>query len=292
MITRQKVSDKLFSSLWVIGVRAVDRDGFHLFEQSGWREVSGEYDEAFADLTSQVVTPLLEVARVRQGMRLLDVATGPGYVAAEASQRGAQVFGVDFSTAMVVLARKRFPSIEYCEGDAEDLPFASASFDGVTMNFGLLHLSRPERALAEAHRVLRPEGRVGFTVWCKPEEAVGFGIVLDAVQRHGRMDIPLPSGPPFFRFSDFPECRRTLLEAGFSMPEVVKVPQVWRLPSAKTLITFMEKGTVRTRGTLSAQSPVAMKAIRKAVEDGALAHKNTAGIELPMPAVLASAIKP
>ena len=275
-----------------MGIRAVDHSGFHSFEQSGWREVSGEYHEAFADLTSQAVVPLLASAGVRQGVRLLDVATGPGYVAGAASRWGAAVVGVDFSTAMVVMAKKRFPSIEYCEGDAEELPFASASFDAVTMNFGLLHLSRPERALTEAHRVLRPTGRFGFTVWCKPEEAVGFSIVLDAVQRHGRLEVPLPTGPPFFRFSASSECRRALLEAGFSMPKTVKVPQVWRLGSAATLVDIMERGTVRTRGMLRAQSPVAMEAIRKAVVKSAGAYKKMAGIELPMPAVLASAIKP
>jgi hypothetical protein len=51
--------------------------------------------------------------------------------------------------------------------------------------------------------------------------------VLVAVERHGRLDVPLPPGPPFFRFSDPAETRRVLSKVGFQEPEVVVVPQVW-----------------------------------------------------------------
>jgi SAM-dependent methyltransferase len=80
----------------------------------------------------------------------------------------------------------------------------------VVMNFGLLHLGRPERALAEACRVLHEGGRCAFTVWCPPEETAGFGIVLRAVGTHGALDVALPDAPPFFRFSDPAESVRAL----------------------------------------------------------------------------------
>ena len=121
---------------------------------------------------------------------------------------------------MLAEARRHHPAIDFQAGDAEALPFPDASFDAVVMSFGLLHLGRPDQALAEAHRVLRPGGRIGFTVWARPEEAVAFGIVLRAIERHGRLDVPLPPGPPFFRFSDPEESRRVLLGLGFRAPEV------------------------------------------------------------------------
>jgi len=166
-----------------------------------------------------------------------------------------------------------------------------ASFDAVVMNFGLLHLGRPERALAEAHRVLRPGGRIGFTVWAKPEEARGFGIVLRAIQKHGSMDVPLPSGPPFFRFSEPEECRRALLQAGFVAPEVTTVPQLWRLSSPDALFEIMQRSTVRTGGLLRAQTREALDAIGSDIRDAAASHRKDDSVELPMPAVLASAIK-
>jgi ubiquinone/menaquinone biosynthesis C-methylase UbiE len=257
---------------------------FHEFERAGWEKLPARYHEAFGKLTTQTIGPLLDAVRVQPGTRMLDVASGPGYVAAAALERRASVVGVDFAAAMVAEARRRYPTIQFQEGDAEALPFPDALFDAVTMNFGLLHLGRPERALAEACRVLRPGGRFAFTVWAKPEEARGFGIVLGAIQKHGNLQVDLPAGPPFFRFSDAGESRRALSNAGFEEPQVKTVPQTWRLGSPDALFEIMLGSTVRTGALLRAQTPEALKAIRAEVT--AAATK-----ELPMPAVLASATK-
>ena len=268
-----------------------DPDAFRAFEHAGWEKLPRRYHDAFASLTTQAIGPLLQAVDMRSGMRLLDVATGPGYVAAAAAQNGANVVGVDFSCAMLAEASRRNPGVEFREGDAEDLALPDASFDAVVMNFGLLHLGRPERALAEAHRVLRPGGKIGFTVWAKPEEARGFGIVLRAIHKHGSMDVPLPSGPPFFRFSEPDECRRSLLQAGFAAPEVATIPQLWRLSSPDALFEIMQRSTVRTGGLLRAQTPEALDAIRSDMRDATASHRKDDSVELPMPAVLASAIK-
>ena len=151
---------------------------FHSFEQSGWQRAAAQYGDAFGGLTSQTIPRLLAAANVSSGTRLLDVASGPGYVAAAAAAVGASAIGVDFSSEMVRLAARRYPGIRFQEGDAEALAFPDESFDAVTINFGVLHLARPDAALAEARRVLVPGGRCAFTVWATPEVSVGFGIVL------------------------------------------------------------------------------------------------------------------
>src|SRR5207247_1960101 len=145
-------------------------------------------------------------------------------VAGAAAARGATVVGVDFSPLMVAQARERSPGVEFVEGDAEALSFEAARFEAVVMNFGLLHLARPDRAIAEAHRVLVPGGRYAFTVWASPDEAVGFGVVLRAMETYGTTNVGLPDGPPFFRFSDADESRATLEQAGFAGAAVRKLP--------------------------------------------------------------------
>jgi SAM-dependent methyltransferase len=199
---------------------------------------------------------------------------------------------VDFSASMLAEARRNHPGIDFRAGNAEALPFPDGSFDAVVMSFGLLHLARPDQALGEGRRVLRPGGRLAFTVWAPPDTAVGFGVVLDAIKRHGRLDVPLPPGPPFFRFSDAEECRRSLLALGFGAPEVVTVPQVWRLGSPDALFEVMYGGTVRTAGLLRGQTAEALEAIRAAIRAAVRPYARAAGVELPMPAVLASAVKP
>ncbi len=146
-----------------------------------------------------------------------------------------QSLGIDFSAAMVAHARRSHSGVEFREGDAEELPCGNSLFDAAAMNFGILHLGQPEKALLEAARILRAGGRFAFSVWAKPEETIGFGIVLRAVELHGEPRVELPEGPPFFRYSDPDECTRGLIVAGFESPAVTKVQQLWRLPAGDGL---------------------------------------------------------
>src|SRR5260221_10308313 len=81
--------------------QTTDPDAFRDFERAGWTSNVSEYEAAFARITSQAIGPLLDAVDLRHGARMLDVATGPGYVAAAAAERGVRAVGVDFSAPMV-----------------------------------------------------------------------------------------------------------------------------------------------------------------------------------------------
>ena len=265
---------------------------FHDFEHEGWERVALEYDVRFAQLTAQSIAPLLDAAGIAVGVDLLDVACGPGHVAAAAARRGANVVGIDFSSSMVALATGTHPALEFHIGDAERLDFAAHSFDAVVMNFGMLHLERPDDAIAEAFRVLRPGGRYAFTVWDVPENAVAFGIILQAIRKHGVMDVGLPPGPPFFRFSDAAESKRTMTAAGFVNPQVLQIPQLWRIESGEELLTTFRTAAVRTAALLNEQTPSALKAIQQEIVAHAEQFRRGDSIDLPMPAILTSGLRP
>ena len=270
----------------------IEPEKFRDFERAGWENIPGEYHQAFGSLTIQAIDALLDAVRVKKGVNLLDIASGPGYVASAAAKRGAVVVGVDFSPAMVAEARKLEPGVDFRGGDAEALPFGNGLFDAAVMNFGILHLGKPDHALVEAHRVLRAGGKFAFTVWAKPEETVGFRIVLRAVEAHGEAKVSLPPGPPFFRFSDPDESKRALIAAGFDSPKVKKVEQVWRLLAGDGLFEAMRDSTVRTAGLLRAQKPEALNKIREGIRRDTLTYTKDDIVKLPMPALLASARKP
>lgn len=272
--------------------QSADTAAFRDFELAGWEANVSEYDAAFARVTSQAIAPLLDAVVLHKGMRLLDVASGPGYVAAVAAAQGVRVTGIDFSAPMVARARSANPAVDFQEGDAEALAFPDRSFDAVVMNFAMLHLARPERAMTEAARVLKPAGRFAFTVWAKPDEAVGFGVILNAIQSHGKLGVQLPEGPPFFRFSDPAECDRALRNAGFLDVRVTRHPQIWRFQAADDLFDAIYNGGVRIRAILRAQSDEALQAIRTAAREATQRYMHNGGIELSMPAILASASKP
>jgi SAM-dependent methyltransferase len=266
-----------------------DAHAFHDFERAGWERAAEFYGDAFGALTAQSAGPMLDAVGASDGTRLLDVACGPGFIAGAAADRGALVTGLDFAVAMVAQARQRLPALTFREGDAEALPFEPGTFDAVVMNFGLLHLARPDAALAEAHRVLRPGGRYAFTVWS--EQAVAFRLALRAIEEHGNANVPLPEGPAFFRFSDAAETGRALAAIGFSDVEVRELPIAWRPPSADAVFDALSRGGVRTAAVLRGQTPEALTAIRDAVRRGIEAYAGDGGFNIPMPAVLASATR-
>jgi len=269
----------------------LEPEKFRSFELAGWQEIPAGYHDAFGPLTAQAIEPLLDAVRVKKGMSFLDIASGPGYVAAAAAKRGAIVLGVDFSAAMVTHAQRLQTGVEFREGDAEALPCGSGLFDAAAMNFGILHLGEPEKALLEAHRILRRGGRFAFSVWAKPEETIGFGIVLRAVELHGEPRVELPEGPPFFRYSDPEECKRGLIVAGFDAPNVTKVQQLWRLPAGNGLFNAMKDSTVRTAGLLRAQKPSVLVKIRDAMNIALEKYTKGDVVELRMPAWVASGVK-
>ncbi len=271
-----------------------DHVAFKDFEHSGWEKVAEEYRRLWGNLTIKVVKRLLDAAGVSQGktVLVLDVATGPGYAAAAAADRGAQATGVDFSRAQIELARREYPSVKFDEGNMEALPYPDASFDAVVMNFGLLHSLRPEKVVKETFRVLKSGGRFAHTVWASPEISEGFRIVLGAIEKYGTMNVPLPPAQPYFRFSNKQESYDLLSRAGFSDLHFEVVPLVWRLSSADQMFQAFYQGAVRATVILRNQSKVAIDAIYPQVIKECKVFQRNDGLEVPMGAALARGSKP
>ncbi|MGM4894743.1 class I SAM-dependent methyltransferase [Tardiphaga sp. 839_C3_N1_4] len=266
---------------------------FKAFEHDAWQNAVDEYDAAFARLTEQAIPSILIVLGVKSGTALLDIACGPGYLAAAGQQSGARAVGTDFSARMVARARKLYPSIQFDEGDAETLEnYPDNSFDVAAMNFGMLHFDQPEKALRAAHRVLKPAGRMAFTVWSTPARVAGFSIALKAIEAFGDPSVRLPAGPPFFHFSEPDNCIDAFRRCGFTDVATKTVDQTWELNSPEDYFEALLKGTARTGGTLKRQPPANLAAIRDNIVRAANDYLDAGKIRLPMPAHLAWATKP
>ena len=151
----------------------------------------------FGDLavfTTPVAGHLTRFANVNSDQAILDVGTGTGVVAITARRIGAKVTALDLTPAMLAMAKENADvaghrDIEWHEGDAEALPFPDASFDVVLSQFGHMFAPRPEVAVSEMLRVLKPGGTIAFATW-PGEQLIGrqFGLIAKYV--------PPPQGVP------------------------------------------------------------------------------------------------
>jgi SAM-dependent methyltransferase len=150
-----------------------------------------------AIFTTPVAGHLVKFAGITPADAVLDVGTGTGVVAITAARVGASVNALDLTPALLEDARHNasiagIEGIVWTEGDAENLPYPDASFDVVVSQFGHMFAPRPEVAIGEMRRVLKPGGRIAFATW-PPEHLVGriFAFV-------GRNSPPPPPGvaPP------------------------------------------------------------------------------------------------
>ena len=272
-----------------MAVPRVDPDAFNAFEAAGWQSQAAGYDDFFGGITTRVIESLLDAAAVSGGTRLLDVASGPGYVAARAAGRGASVVGIDIAEAMISLARRLHPELEFRTGDAQALPFADASFDAVVANFVLLHLGRPEQAAAEFARVLAPGGRLGLTVWDVPERARFIGVLVDAVAAAGAGPPPdLPAGPPIFRFSDDGELTGLLRSQDLEDIQVTTIAFTHVEASPDSLWRGLLGGTVRVSALILRQPEDVQREIRAAFDRGIEEYVVGDRLELPVSVKLAS----
>jgi SAM-dependent methyltransferase len=270
----------------------VDADAFNAFEAAGWDERADGYHRFFGTLTARVIEQLLDAAKVERGRRVLDVASGPGYVAAACAVRGADVVGVDAAGEMVALARRLRPEIDFRQADAERLPFADGAFDAVVANFFILHVGRPEQAAVELARVLAPGGRLALSTWDAPERARLQGVFVDAVAEVGAQPPPhIPPGPSFFRFADEGEFARLLGDAGLGDVDVRTVAFTHRFASGDALWNGLLAGTVRTRALVLAQPEDVQARIRAAFDRLVRPYATKDDLEIPVSVKLASGRK-
>lgn len=270
-----------------------DADRFNAFEAAGWEDAAKGYDAMIGQVTRRLIDPLLDAVGLRPGMRVLDVATGPGHVAGRAAGRGGAVVGIDIAAAMIALARRSYPDPEFCCGDAEALPFPDDSFDAVVGNFAILHFGRPERAVAEMVRVLRPEGRLALTAWDLPVRMRMLGVVLDAIEEAGAAAPPdLPAGPSFFRYADGDTFAALLTGQGLTGVDVTTVGFTQAIARADELWHGLITGTVRTSVLLRHQPSRTRARIRAAFDRNVEAYRTAAGyLEIPLSVKFASGHK-
>jgi SAM-dependent methyltransferase len=270
-----------------------DAERLRSFERRVHDSVSSGYYDFFTPVTLLAAGPLLEAVGLREGERVLDVASGPGSVAAAASSRGARPVGVDLSPRMVELARRLNPGIDFHEGDVEHLPFPDDLFDALVCSFGLGHFPYPEAALAECVRVVKAGGRLAFSWWDVPSRQRVQGLFRDAIAEAGAPPAPeFPAAHSMLRFCDPVALGGLLRGAGLCEVTIEEHTGVRRLTGTEEMWQGAMTGMGLTGAALKSQDAPTLQRIREAFERRALQYRDGDGLSIPVAFRIGAGRKP
>lgn len=196
-----------------------------------WAErftVIRRYDEMESRLTAPVSERMLDLACLRPGMRVLDVASGMGEPSLRAAHRvgpSGFVLGTDLSDGMLEAAREKaraqaLANIEFRVADAQTLEVPEQSFDVATVRWGLMYMPRPEQVLEHLWRALRPSGLLVCACWGEPGQVEYSSLPRRSMARFRPLPPIDPEAPGGSRFSDPERLRPLLTRAGFTLAHV------------------------------------------------------------------------
>jgi SAM-dependent methyltransferase len=195
-------------------------------QQKAWS--SGDYGRVGVTLLS-MAEQLAEAADLRSGHSVLDVASGNGNASLAAARRFCDVTAIDYVPMLLEEGRKRAEAeglaVDFMEGDAEDLLFEDASFDGVLSTLGVMFAPNQQKAASELLRVCKPGGTIGLASW------VPDGYVGDLFRTMGKYVPPPPGIKPPFRWGT-EEGLGELLGEGVASLQTRRRSLVWRFRSA------------------------------------------------------------
>lgn len=223
--------------------------------------------EVFEQAMGPVGERLVELAGIRPGQRLLDVATGIGEPAVTAARKvgpAGRVVATDISPEMLAIGRKRaaelgLGNVEFVEVDAEALDFPDGSFDAVLCRFGLMFLPDVAATLRRIYRLLVPGGQFAAAVWSTPDKVPFASIALGVIARELQPPPPPPGTPSLFGLADSNHLRGLLTQAGFSKVRTGPITVTWDLPSVETFVSFLQDVAAPLKALLANQ-PAARQA--------------------------------
>jgi SAM-dependent methyltransferase len=263
-----------------------------------WQQVGGNAAEAYErQLVPAMFAPwatvLLDLADVRAGEHVLDVACGTGVVTRLAAARvgsGGRVVGLDVNAAMLAVARA-LPAmggapIEWLEASALEVPLPDAAFDVVLCQQGLQQFPDRTAALREMRRVLAPGGRLAASVWGRIEGSPGMAALVSALERHVGLEAANNRRAPF-ALGDADEIRGLLAGAGFRDIEVRTLVETARFRSPEELVEAQLTATPLS--TLGSLTDEARRAVARDVRAALRPYLHDGDLAVPMEAHLALA---
>jgi len=262
---------------------------------AAWRRWNPILDRWYGEATRQ----MLDLARIRQGQRILDIAAGAGEPAVSAAERvgaGGYVLATDISEGIVELARQvahecGLDQIEtrVMDGEKPDLP--DSSFDAVLCRLGLMYMPQPAAALREWRRVLRTGGRVAVVVFSTPDRNAWGALPASVIRRRAQRPPPAAGEPGPFSLGSPGILEGIFREAGFSNPEIRTVPAPHRMASAAEYVQVAREAFGGFNAMMAQLPAQERESVWNEVEDSLHSFESPDGFEAPGECLVVGAAK-
>jgi enediyne biosynthesis protein CalE5 len=246
----------------------------------GWKRWWPTFERA-----AQVVNDrLVELAAVRVGNRVLDIATGsgePALTAARAVGPSGKVVAVDMSPGMLAVARERVAAaglhnVELVESDAESLKLDANSFDAVLCRWGLMFMPDLDGLLRTLHRALKPDARLATAVWSFADKVPMLALARDAIRRITGI-VPPPGAPDPMKLADTTILEKALARAGFRDITIEPLIATFEFPSAEAFADFRSQ-IGGTRAAISKMPADVARQVREAIVTAARQYAGADGV--------------
>ncbi|HVE99832.1 MAG TPA: class I SAM-dependent methyltransferase [Rubrobacteraceae bacterium] len=220
---------------------------------------------------------------------VLELAAGPG----DTGLRVARLVGglgrviiTDFAPEMVGAARRRAEEMGVENAvfrtlDAERMDLETDSVDGVLCRWAYMLMIDPAAAFAETRRVLRPGGRLAFSVWAAHERNPALSLAGSVLVELGHIPPPDPEAPGPFSMADTARIRELVVAAGFAQPEIEEVSFYRRFASQDAYWRFLVETSATTSPVLRSLQPEAQYTVRKRVHEAARPFHSGEGYDFP-----------
>jgi ubiquinone/menaquinone biosynthesis C-methylase UbiE len=267
-----------------------DPNQFKMAQREGWDSVAKgwkEWWELIEKGAQKLSQRLIELAGIKPGQRVLDIATGigePSITAAKVVGNGGHILATDISKQMLAIAKERATLrsqdiIEFKESDAENLDLSNSLFDAALCRWGLMLFPNLDAATRKIHGSLVSGGRFAAAVWADASKVPIISLATSLIGDQVQMSAPPPGVPNPFSLADTNKLENSLVRAGFRDIHIETVIVTFEFESGEDYCRYCQAVSASARIALSKETEERKEDIwRKVAQEAAQKYGTANGL--------------